>query len=111
MGVQKLKSGLQYLELAPRTEKTTAQTVLAHYRGTLLDETKFDASNEEKPSELKLDEVIVGFREALQMMPAGARWKIFIPSDLVYGDERRSHLIGPNELLIYEVELIGVKEE
>lgn len=72
-GVKKLKSGLQYLELTPRTEKTTTQTVLAHYRGTLLDETEFDASNGENPTELKLDELIPGFRQALQMMPVGTR--------------------------------------
>ena len=107
-GVVTLKSGLQYQELASGGEQIEAEEVRVHYRGTLADGTEFDASDGERPAQLKLDNVIPGFREALKLIPVGARWKVFIPSDLGYGQERRSHLIGPNELLIYEVELVSV---
>ncbi|MDA7931918.1 FKBP-type peptidyl-prolyl cis-trans isomerase [Akkermansiaceae bacterium] len=80
-----------------------------HYLGTLASGKEFEASEGEKPSLLSLDEVIAGFREAVTMMPVGARWKIFVPSDLAYGEVRRSDLIGPNQLLIFEIELVAMK--
>jgi FKBP-type peptidyl-prolyl cis-trans isomerase len=122
-GVTTLESGLQYLvletpgkeeELNPKHDKNAPSPlppILAevHYVGTLINEKEFDASVGDKPVSLNLDEVIPGFREAALKMPVGARWKIFVPSDLGYGDVRRSDLIGPNELLIFEIELFALK--
>ncbi len=122
-GVTTLASGLQYLVLeAPKKkeqpdlkhdEKTSSplppNLAEVHYVGTLINEKEFDASVSIKPVSLALDEIIPGFREAVLKMPVGAHWKIFVPSDLGYGEARRSDLIGPNELLIFEIELVALK--
>ncbi|MGJ8697559.1 MAG: FKBP-type peptidyl-prolyl cis-trans isomerase N-terminal domain-containing protein [Verrucomicrobiaceae bacterium] len=110
-GVVKLKSGLQYLVLDPGKEKAKGSIALAHYRGMVESGEEFDASDGETPSRLKFDELISGFREALSLMPLGARWRVFVPSELAYGSERRSHLIGPNQLLIFEIDLVALEEE
>lgn len=91
-------------ENSPREIKPKSTT-----SALLLPEKNLKPPEGEKPSLLSLDEVIAGFREAVTMMPVGARWKILVPSDLAYGEVRRSDLIGPNQLLIFEIELVAMK--
>jgi FKBP-type peptidyl-prolyl cis-trans isomerase len=113
-GVVTLESGLQYIVLKEGSgEKPAAEdTVSVHYVGTLMDGTEFDSSVKRgKPSTFKVNRVVKGWTEALQLMPVGSKWKLFIPSELGYG-ERGSHgKIGPNAVLIFEVELLEIKKE
>ncbi len=109
-GVTALPSGLQYKVLKEGAGKTpkAADTVTAHYRGTLTDGTEFESSyKKEKPLTFKVDGVIKGWTEALLLMKEGSKWQIVIPPDLAYG-ERGSPVIPPNSTLIFEVELISV---
>jgi FKBP-type peptidyl-prolyl cis-trans isomerase len=86
----------------------TADNVTVHYRGTLIDGTEFDSSyGRGNPATFRVNAVIPGWTEALRKMKAGARWQLFIPSHLGYG-ERSSGRIPPNSTLIFEVELISV---
>ena len=106
-----LPSGLQYKVLAEGNGKTPKATdeVTVNYKGALIDGTEFDSSYKRgKPLTLKVNGVIRGWTEALQMMKAGSRWQLFIPPDLAYG-ERAMGRIPPNSTLIFEVELISVK--
>ena len=110
-GVKTLPSGLQYKVLAEGNGKTPKATdeVTVNYKGALIDGTEFDSSYKRgKPLTLKVNGVIRGWTEALQMMKAGSRWQLFIPPDLAYG-ERAMGRIPPNSTLIFEVELISVK--
>jgi FKBP-type peptidyl-prolyl cis-trans isomerase FklB len=110
-GVKTLSSGLQYKVLAEGSGKTPKATdeVTVNYRGTLIDGTEFDSSyGRGKPLTVKVNGVIRGWSEALQLMKAGSRWQLFIPPDLAYG-ERVMGRIPPNSTLIFEVELISVK--
>ena len=85
-----------------------AKEILIHYRGTLPDGREFSASNEGVPAKITIDETIPGFRQALEEMPKGAQWVIFIPSALAYRDQRHSNMIGPNQMLIFELTLVDV---
>jgi FKBP-type peptidyl-prolyl cis-trans isomerase FklB len=110
--VMTLPSGLQYEELRPGTGKkpTARSTVHVHYHGTLLDGTVFDSSVERnEPISFPVNGVIQGWQEALQLMPQGAKWKIFIPSNLAYGSRGSPPDIGPDAALVFEVELLGVQ--
>jgi FKBP-type peptidyl-prolyl cis-trans isomerase FklB len=110
-GVKTLPSGLQYKIIKEASGKTptSKDTVTVHYRGTLIDGTEFDSSySRGKPASFRADRVIKGWQEALQLMKAGARWQLFIPADLAYG-ERSTGNIGPNSALIFEVELISIQ--
>lgn len=116
-GVKTLESGLQYEVLkaggeskyvAPKEGEPEKQ-FMVNYKGTLIDGTEFDASEEGKPVPMTLA-VIEGFKEALTMMPVGAKWKLFIPSNLAYGEQRRSAEIAPNTALIFELELVEIKD-
>jgi len=109
-GVITLESGLQYEVLtkgsgiSPKSE----DKVEVHYHGTLIDGEVFDSSIDRgEPTSFQVDGVIKGWTEALQLMKQGAKWKLFIPADIAYG-ETGSNSIGPNETLIFEVELIGI---
>ena len=110
-GIITLTNGLQYTILAegegasPKLE----DTVTVNYRGTLLDGTEFDRSPTNQPATFAANGVIRGWTEALTRMKAGAKWKLFIPSDLAYGLMGRSPKIGPNITLIFDVELISFK--
>ena len=111
-GVTELESGLQYKVLAagngkkPRAE----DTVVVHYRGTLIDGTEFDSSySRGKPAELGVNRVIKGWQEALQLMPVGSKWQLAIPSTLAYGERGAGNLIGPNSTLLFDVELLAIK--
>ena len=113
-GVVVLPSGLQYIELKAGKGNSPGveSKVTVHYRGALIDGTVFDSSYKRgEPTSFSLDGVIPGFREAISMMKPGAKWKVFIPSDLGYGPNGAGGAIGPNETLIFEIELLSVEEE
>ena len=110
-GVVTLPSGLQYTILQAGTGPKPALTdmVRVHYHGTLIDGKVFDSSVERgKPIELSVNGVIPGWTEALQLMPVGSKWKLFIPSNLAYGDQAAGPMIGPGSTLIFEVELLDI---
>ncbi len=89
---------------------TAEDTVVTHYHGTLIDGTVFDSSVDRgEPAEFPVGAVIRGWTEALQMMKVGSKWKLFIPSELAYGDRQAGPSILPNSTLIFEVELISIK--
>jgi FKBP-type peptidyl-prolyl cis-trans isomerase FklB len=113
-GVKTLPSGLQYKVVKAGTGKKpqAVDTVLAHYRGTLLDGTEFDSSMRRgQPLSIKVNGVIPGWTEALQLMEEGAKWILYIPSNLAYGERGAGPQIGPNATLIFEVELISVQPQ
>lgn len=110
-GVQTTPTGLQFKVLKQGTGATPAPTdhVSVHYRGTLLDGTEFDSSYGGEPASFPVNRVIPGWTEALQKMRVGDKWQLFVPSALAYGaDPPPGAPIGPNSLLIFEVELLGV---
>ncbi len=111
-GVVTLPSGLQYkiLKQGDGPKPTAADTVTCNYRGTLLNGTEFDASEKHGgPASFPLGRVIKGWTEALQLMPVGSKWQLFIPPDLAYGDAAPPE-IGPGSTLIFEVELVSIGE-
>lgn len=110
-GVVTLPSGLQYKIIAPGTGESpkAIDSVTTHYRGTLIDGTEFDSSYKRgKPVTFKVNGVIAGWTEALQLMKVGAKWQLFIPSDLAYGNRGAGPHIGPNQTLLFEVELLAI---
>lgn len=110
-GVKTTASGLQYLVVKQGDGKTpsAADKVKVHYTGTLIDGTKFDSSVDRgEPITFPVGGVIKGWTEALQIMKAGSKYKLFIPSDLAYGPRGAGALIGPNSVLIFDVELLEV---
>ena len=112
-GIDTLKGGLQYKVLKEGTGKMpkVTDTVVVHYHGTLIDGTVFDSSYERgQPAEFPLNRVISGWTEALQHMKEGGKWTLFIPPHMGYGNNPPPRSpIGPNTLLIFDVELITVK--
>ena len=111
-GVKTLPSGLQYkvLKAGKGPSPKSDSTVTTHYRGTLLDGTVFDSSYDRgEPIEFQVDGVIAGWTEALQLMKAGDKWQLFIPSELAYGAEGAGADIGPNAVLVFEIELLSFK--
>lgn len=110
-GVTTTESGLQYEVLTAGTgEKPTAEDqVRVHYHGTLLDGKVFDSSVERgEPVVFGVTQVIPGWTEALQLMPVGSKWKIYLPSEIAYGQQGAGGDIGPNSALIFEVELLEI---
>jgi FKBP-type peptidyl-prolyl cis-trans isomerase FklB len=111
-GIHKLPSGLQYKvikEGAGKTPKST-DTVIVNYKGTLIDGTEFDSSfKRNQPLEIKVNGVIPGWTEILQKMKEGSRYTVYIPSNLAYGERGAGAIIGPNAVLIFDVELLTVK--
>jgi FKBP-type peptidyl-prolyl cis-trans isomerase len=112
-GVITLPSGLQYkiVKAAEGQKPTDADTVTCNYRGTLIDGTEFDKSEAGKPATFQVGMVIPGFKEALKLMPVGSTWQFFIPPDLAYGERGAGNVIGPNTTLVFEVELISIKDK
>jgi FKBP-type peptidyl-prolyl cis-trans isomerase FkpA len=107
------KSGLQYTIVTkgtgPRPKKT--DKVKAHYKGTFVDGTEFDSSYKRgEPALFQLDKMIPGWTEAIQLMNVGSKYRFFIPSNLAYGEQGAPPLIGPNAMLIFEVELLGIEK-
>ena len=112
-GVKVLASGLQYKVLKTRAGKQPklTNTVTVHYVGTLIDGTEFDSSRKRgEPAQFRVNGVIPGFSEALTLMKEGSKWQVFIPSHLAYGERGGGPLIGPNSVLIFELELIKVED-
>ncbi len=115
-GVEVTDSGLQYQVLESGDEgaqsPTLEDTVEVHYKGMLRDGTVFDSSIErDKPAVFGLKHIIPGWQEALPMMKVGDKWKLFLPPELGYGEQGAGGDIGPNEVLIFEVELLDVKDQ
>jgi FKBP-type peptidyl-prolyl cis-trans isomerase FklB len=111
-GVKVLPSGLQYKVIKEGTGSVpkATDTVTVNYQGTLIDGTEFDSSYKRgQPATFQVNGVIKGWTEALQLMKAGSKWQLFVPSDLAYGDRGAGPQIGPNAVLIFEVELLSVK--
>lgn len=111
-GVKTTASGLQYQEIKAGTGKTPKATdkVSVNYRGTLLDGTEFDSSYKRgTPASFPVTGVIPGWTEALQLMKEGGKWKLFVPSTLAYGPQGAGGVIGPDAMLIFEVELLKVE--
>jgi FKBP-type peptidyl-prolyl cis-trans isomerase FklB len=111
-GVITLPSGLQYkiLKEGSGVKPTATQTVKCNYRGTLIDGKEFDSSYKRgEPTEFPVGQVIKGWTEALQLMPVGSKWQLFIPSNLAYGENGGGSMIGPNAVLIFDIELISIK--
>ena len=105
------ESGLQFEVLVEGTgeKPTQASTVRTHYHGTLIDGTIFDSSVDRgQPAEFPVGGVIAGWTEALQMMPKGSKWKLFVPYSLAYGERGAGGAIGPYTTLVFEVELIDI---
>jgi FKBP-type peptidyl-prolyl cis-trans isomerase FklB len=113
-GVVTLPSGLQYKILKEGTgpKPTAGDTVSCNYRGTLIKGTEFDSSYKRgQPASFPVTGVIKGWTEALQLMPVGSKWQLFIPSDLAYADRGAGADIGPDTTLIFEVELLSIEDK
>lgn len=110
-GVVTLPSGLQYQILTKGTgaKPTATDSVKCHYHGTLINGEVFDSSVERgEPAVFGVSQVIRGWVEALQLMEVGSKWRLFIPSDLAYGEQGAGGAIGPNSTLIFDVELLDI---
>ena len=114
-GVKTTPSGLQYKVLMEGKGKvpTSNDTVIAHYRGSLINGTEFDSSYRRgEPMDFAVTRVIKGWTEALLMMPVGSKWQLFIPPELAYGENvPRGSNIPPNSALLFDIELVGIKGE
>lgn len=110
-GVVALPSGLQYkvIKAGSGRKPGDADLVECNYRGTLLNGTEFDATEIGKTATLKISQLIAGWKEAMKLMPVGSTWKLFVPPQLAYGERGVGSEIGPNELLIFDVEIVSIK--
>jgi FKBP-type peptidyl-prolyl cis-trans isomerase FklB len=109
--VVSLESGLQYevISMGDGPKPGSTQTVTCHYHGTTIDGRVFDSSVQRgQPASFPLNRVISGWTEALQLMPVGSKWKLYLPPHLAYGEQQAGPMIGPNSTLIFEVELLGI---
>jgi len=113
-GVVTLPSGLQYKILTAGTgpKPTSSDTVVCNYKGTLIDGKEFDSSYKRgQPATFGVGQVIKGWTEALQLMPVGSKWQLFIPSSLAYGERGAGADIGPDATLVFEVELLSIQDK
>ena len=113
-GVVVTESGLQYRVITEGNgdyTPTANDEVTVHYRGTYVDGTEFDSTyNRNEPYTVKVNRLIEGWSEALQLMSEGARWELYIPSDIAYGAEGSGEYVGPNATLVFEVELLEINK-
>ncbi len=110
-GVVELPSGLQYeiLKQGTGAKPSASDKVKCHYHGTLINGTVFDSSVQRgEPATFGVSQVIPGWVEALQLMPVGSKWRLFIPSNLAYGEHGAGDVIEPNSTLIFDVELLDI---
>jgi FKBP-type peptidyl-prolyl cis-trans isomerase FklB len=113
-GVVTLPSGLEYriLKEGNGPKPTASDSVVCNYRGTLINGTEFDSSYKSgQPATFPVNGVIKGWTEALQLMPVGSKWQLFVPSSLAYGERGAGGDIGPGATLIFEVELLSIQEK
>jgi FKBP-type peptidyl-prolyl cis-trans isomerase len=113
-GVITLASGLQYkvIKMGTGPKPTSLQIVTCNYRGTFIDGKEFDSSMRYgRPAEFPVNGVIKGWTEALQLMPVGSKWELYIPSDLAYGEKGSQPTIRPNSTLIFEIELLSISNK
>jgi FKBP-type peptidyl-prolyl cis-trans isomerase FklB len=113
-GVITLPSGLQYkiVKAGGGAKPTSTDSVVCNYRGTLINGTEFDSSYKRgQPATFPVGQVIKGWTEALQLMPVGSKWELYVPPDLAYGDRGAGASIGPNATLIFEVELLSIQSK
>lgn len=111
-GVVTLPSGLQYevLKAGSGPKPKPTDTISAHYLGTHLDGSEFDKSTPESgPMSIPIEQVVPGWQEALPLMETGSKWRLWIPPDLAYGERGSPPAIEPNELLVFEIELLGIE--
>jgi FKBP-type peptidyl-prolyl cis-trans isomerase FklB len=110
-GVVTTDNGLQYKIIKSGSGKKPLESdmVEVNYRGSLIDGKEFDATQEGKPATLKVSSLISGWKQALTMMPVGSKWQLVVPSQLAYGERGVGNDIGPNQVLVFEVELVGIK--
>ena len=111
-GVKTTASGLQYkvIKMGTGPKPKVDQTVTVHYKGMTLDGKEFDSSYKRgQPATFGVGQVIKGWTEAVQLMPVGSKWELYIPADLAYGDQGAGQAIAPGSTLIFEVELLSVK--
>lgn len=109
-GVVTLPSGLQYKQLTPGNgvQPQLTDNVKVHYRGYFVDGTEFENTyTADQPAVFPVNRVISGWTEALQLMPEGAKWEVYVPSALAYGERGAGNKIGPNRMLVFELELLG----
>ncbi len=113
-GIVELPSGLQYriVEEGSGEKPVSSDTVKVHYRGTLIDGTEFDSSYARgEPVTFQVAKIINGWQQALILMSEGAKWQVFIPPILAYGSGGAGQNIGPNETLVFEVELVSIEKD
>lgn len=111
-GVVTTESGLQYevLREGDGDGPGAGQRVVVHYRGSLPDGTEFDSSYGGEPVNFAVDELVPGFSEALKLMKVGGHMRVAIPSEIAYGEEGSAPVIGPNQVLVFEIELLRIEE-
>lgn len=110
-GVTTTASGLQYkvIETGSGPTPTASDTVRCHYSGTLIDGSKFDSSYDRgQPAEFPVGGVIAGWTEALQLMTCGSKWEVYLPSEIAYGSRGAGGAIGPDETLVFTIELLDI---
>jgi FKBP-type peptidyl-prolyl cis-trans isomerase FklB len=111
-GVLTLSNGVAYQVLTAGTGSRPVESdvVVTRYRGSNIDGVEFDATLPDKTSTLRVSQLIMGWREAIKQMPVGSKWQIVVPSPLAYGERGVGSTIGPNETLVYEIELLEIKK-
>jgi FKBP-type peptidyl-prolyl cis-trans isomerase FklB len=110
-GITTMPDGLQYrvIKEGSGESPTATSKVKAHYKGTLINGTEFDSSyKRNQPLEIEIDKVIAGWQKILPMMKEGGKVEIFVPSELAYGERGQGNVIGPNSVLIFEIELVSI---
>ena len=108
--VKAMSNGVLYrvLKAGDGPKPVESDAVITRYRGTSIDGVEFDATLEGKTSTLRVNQVIMGWREALKQMPVGSKWEMVVPSALAYGERGIGDMVGPNEVLVFDVELLEI---